>query len=305
ANTGCENSSDEVEVIESVAVKPKKETPRPKIVKGEDDDDESNRRSQWTDDERTELFEYLMGPDADTRFAKLKVNATKVFKTAAEELFMGKYKNRHEALKGQYERSLKIFSYILAYKGITGGGGDADEVNQSDQEDTREDLKERIEAARNRGSVVGSLSPAQLERWYKNGWFELFRTRHAKSPKIVRPVVRNSSSSLSDLDEVLNATESDGNNSDVLTPSKTSKKQIKTSKNKYRTSSSARQKTLASASGLQEYLTAKTKFDEARHKEQAMRSRVDIARGLISDASSSPEVKAAAEKLLLDFLLGN
>ncbi|KAG6838864.1 hypothetical protein C0991_007825, partial [Blastosporella zonata] len=99
-------------------------------IKVINDDDGAGARCLWTTMEKTALFEYLMGPDADKRFKRLKVNAQKVFQTAATEVFKGKFK--WQAIKSQYEQSLKIFGHILAYRNVTGSGGDADEQNKSD-----------------------------------------------------------------------------------------------------------------------------------------------------------------------------
>lgn len=89
------------------------------------------------------------------------------FTQAANSLFEQKYNT--SAVKGQYERSLKVYKFIVAFEDFTGGAGDGDEDAQ--------DLKSQIEASRLGGCDVGNLSPAVLELWYKKGWYKLFNDR--------------------------------------------------------------------------------------------------------------------------------
>ncbi|KAG6852125.1 hypothetical protein C0991_002907, partial [Blastosporella zonata] len=252
----------------------------------------------WTTIEKTALFDYLMGPDADQHFGTLKVNAKKVFKKAATELFNGKFKP--QAVKSQYERSLKTFGHILAYRNVTGGGGDADEQNKSDDEDDLEDLKKRIEQAKANGRNIATLTAKTLAEWYKEGW-------HGKSPKVVRPVIRNSTLALSDADD--NLAGSDGSDSEPVV-----KKRTLVSETKYKKpAAAARSKSLISGTGINTYFENRVKLDESRlridekrlqaaedrEKAAAQREKAELAKALVCNPQSSAALIDAANDYLI------
>ena len=64
----------------------------------------------------------------------------------------------------------------MAFEKFTGGGGDADLLDEDDPDSNghAESYKIRLEGARKKGLDIGSLSPKQLNSWYQNGWYTLF-----------------------------------------------------------------------------------------------------------------------------------
>ncbi|KIL67331.1 hypothetical protein M378DRAFT_177418 [Amanita muscaria Koide BX008] len=257
-------------------------------------------RCHWSDSDKTALFEWLLGPDSDKIADKLKVNPGRVFRKAVESVFIGKY--NESSIKGQYDRSLKTFTYILQLEAFTGGGGDADENGY----DTR------IDAARRNGVQVGNLTSKTIVKWFDLGWYDLFKSRHGKSPKVTRPVVYSSSQPLSDIDSDLAGRDTSSNSDDSDTsPVKTalsskrkpSREALKVSEPKYKPpSGKGRQQNLASASGLTEYLKSKTELDKARFDGLKFRQRIDLAKEMLADSTNSSELRAAAEAILLKAL---
>ncbi|KAM6491438.1 hypothetical protein JOM56_013212 [Amanita muscaria] len=287
----------------------------------------NSMRSYWADSEKTTLFEWLLGPDSDKLADKLKVNPGRVFKKAVDSVFNGKY--NAASIKGQYERSLKTFGFILQLESFTGGGGDADENGYGYW----------IDAARRGGAHVGSLTAKTLEKWFELGWYDLFKSRcvgisdhqcvssfiiyncvpqtqiysHGKSPKVTRPVVYSSSQPLSDIDSDLAGGDTSSNSDDfdaspvkpaLSSKRKPSREASKVSEPKYKPpSTKARQQNLASASsGLTEYLKSKAELDKARSNGLKLRQQVELAKEMLADTTTSLELRAAAEAILLKAL---
>lgn len=135
---------------------------------------------------------------------------------------------------------------------------------------------------------------------------------HGKSPKVTRSVVYSSGKPLSDLDSDLAAgdTGSDSDDSDIspvkTAPSlkrKPSREASKVSEPWYKPpSNKARQLNLASASGLTEYLKSKAELDKARFDGLKFRQQIDLAKEMLADPTSPPELRAAAQAILLKAL---
>ena len=67
----------------------------------------------------------------------------------------------------------------MAFEKFTGGGGDADLLDEDDPDSNghAESYKIRLEGAHKESLNIGSLSPKQLNSWYQNGWYTLFHDR--------------------------------------------------------------------------------------------------------------------------------
>ncbi|KAJ7306680.1 hypothetical protein DFH08DRAFT_1054345 [Mycena albidolilacea] len=165
-----------------------------------DSDDELEKNEEgkpryWTAEEKTCVFEFFLGLDADAerRFNQHKVNPGHVYKRASE-LFDGA--RSADSIKSLYARSLETFTWMRAFNNFTGNGG-----GDPDSDDPEGILKGKIAAARGSGVHVGALKPATITEWEKNGWYELFNNRLGASAKIARPIARSSASAISDLDD--------------------------------------------------------------------------------------------------------
>lgn len=102
-------------------------------------------------------------------------------------LFPGRFSA--ESLKGQFERALKTFNWLIAFESFTGGGGDVDLCDDSDDSDSSTNLKPkkakskkdeyeiRLKGARSQGLDVGSLTAKAIGDWYNQGWYDLFNAR--------------------------------------------------------------------------------------------------------------------------------
>ncbi|KIL57041.1 hypothetical protein M378DRAFT_1031598 [Amanita muscaria Koide BX008] len=216
---GSVKSNDQVKETEVT------ETAKVEII----EDDEVFTNSRWTDDDRTALFEYYLGPESDEIYEKLKINASRVHEKASKVLLGGKYSV--EAIKGQYTRAYDTFTYILALEGFTGGGGDGDE-NPDDSDSGKDPMDKKISLARLRGVALGSLTAKTCHKWQSNGWYDLFVNRMGKSSKVTRPVVQNSCAPLSDVELTILDSESSDDSRQSSKHSKRSKSSKPSSKSK-------------------------------------------------------------------------
>ncbi|KIK73274.1 hypothetical protein PAXRUDRAFT_21039 [Paxillus rubicundulus Ve08.2h10] len=107
-------------------------------------------------------------------YKELGSNARYAYQKVSEQSFSGK--RSAESVRSRYERLRKIFSYILAFKSMTGNStGDPDV----------EELGEQIKNARVAGKDVGNLSGIMLKRWYTEGWYELLNNHLGEHPGLV------------------------------------------------------------------------------------------------------------------------
>ena len=107
-----------------------------------------------------------------------------MFRKASKTVFNEKFSAN--SVKGQFERSMKIYQWIVAFEKFTGGGGDGDLYDSDadadlDDEDRKQiamaAYKSRLEGAHEQSFNVGSLSPKVIDEWYANGWYDLFNSR--------------------------------------------------------------------------------------------------------------------------------
>ena len=117
---------------------------------------------------------------------------------------------------------------------------------------------------------------------------------------------------LSDIDSDLAGvdTDTDGDDSDVSPikttlplKRKTSKEASRVLEPKYKPpSNKTRQQNLASASGLTEYLKSKAELDKACFNGIKLRQKIDLAKGMLADPTTSHELREAAQAVLLKAL---
>ncbi|PCH41894.1 hypothetical protein WOLCODRAFT_17370 [Wolfiporia cocos MD-104 SS10] len=125
----------------------------------------------WSMADRTLLFQYVLGPDNDKNYELSKVNPTKLFNKISMELFHGCFSV--SAICNQWNRSTKVYTWILQYKEFTGGNGDGDLL-----------VKDWITLAWKTQIDFGTLTPKQLDEWYGNGWKDLWDSHYSDNPKM-------------------------------------------------------------------------------------------------------------------------
>ncbi|TBU42919.1 hypothetical protein BD309DRAFT_961921 [Dichomitus squalens] len=135
----------------------------------------------------TEAVSYFLGSSNDENFKLLKVNRKALFAKASKELYSGRHSEN--AIRSQWDRSLKTYQYIKAFENFTGGGGDGDLLLVTNED---------INAARSSGEPVGGLTAKMYQEWESNSWVELFNARFATSPKVCRKKKHHSNMPLSD-----------------------------------------------------------------------------------------------------------
>ncbi|KAG6818384.1 hypothetical protein H0H93_005416 [Arthromyces matolae] len=310
-------------------------TKSPKYVP--DDKDEVFANSRWSDEDRTTLFNFYLGPESDAMYERLKVNANYAHKKAAQTLFKKKY--TESACKSQYQRAYETFNHILVFEGFTGGGGDGDiETPDGDLSDGQ--LEVRMTRARKGGRDLGKLSVKTYKKWLDNEWYTWFNDRMGKSSKVSRQAARHSLSAVSDAETIPSDSDSDPGQASVKQPTKSSSKVKKTrtnsdsdttqtpkkeaSKSKQKSKSAAQtvsepkhqpaskwrvqsQSSLASMDQLLKIRTqsekAKLRMLEAKQELQERKEKVEIAKLILSSPNTDEATRAKANETLLQLLM--
>ncbi|KAI0267686.1 hypothetical protein BC834DRAFT_980153 [Gloeopeniophorella convolvens] len=141
----------------------------------------------WTDDEKTKLFSWLMGPNEDEHFDALRTKKNTCFRDCALDAFGGR--KTFLAVKGCYERNFVVFKQIYAFETFTAGMQQTDIEAESEVDRLRE-YERRIYAARKAGFHVGNLSSRILDHWHRMGWYATFHSRWHGDPNVRRPPAR-------------------------------------------------------------------------------------------------------------------
>ncbi|KAF8273333.1 hypothetical protein EI94DRAFT_1716464 [Lactarius quietus] len=132
----------------------------------------------WTDEEKTKLFDWLMGPNEDEHFDALRTKKNTCFRDV-----------NFLAVKGCYERNFVVFKQIYAFETFTAGMQQAD-VDSDSEVDRLREYERRIYAARKAGFHVGNLSSRILDHWHRMGWYTTFHSRWHGDPNVRRPPAR-------------------------------------------------------------------------------------------------------------------
>ncbi|KAG2017863.1 histone acetyltransferase mst2 [Coprinopsis cinerea AmutBmut pab1-1] len=136
----------------------------------------------WTDEEKTRLFRWLMGPNNDDHWNALRATKNSCLRECALEVFEGK--KTYQALKGCYERNFNVFKQIYAVEAFHGHPGPYQTPNESDR--TRE-YERRLQLARKASTDVGNVTARIIEHWFARGWYELFFRRWNGDPATTKP----------------------------------------------------------------------------------------------------------------------
>ncbi|KAF5392152.1 hypothetical protein D9757_001492 [Collybiopsis confluens] len=138
----------------------------------------------WTDEEKSKLFKWLMGPGQDEHWNSLRATKNSCLRECAQEVFGGK--KTYQALKGCYERNFNLFKQIYTFESFHRQTG-ALEVNPNMSEtDTLREYERRLASARKGGCDVGNISARTVDQWHRNGWYDLFYKRWNGDPATTR-----------------------------------------------------------------------------------------------------------------------
>ncbi|KAG1803894.1 uncharacterized protein HD556DRAFT_1484513 [Suillus plorans] len=155
--------------------------------------DQMMRNTHWSADEKTLLFECILGPDSDDIFELLKITP----KALSVMNFKGKYS--WKSMKSQFTRSMATYSSIVVFEAYTSNGDDGEDDPPNDDGTFFADLgknqpskslwsaidanllEKQITNAKAAGHNIGGLSAKVINEWYTRGWFELFSIRYGKS----------------------------------------------------------------------------------------------------------------------------
>ncbi|KAL4243731.1 hypothetical protein ABKN59_011453 [Abortiporus biennis] len=159
----------------------------------------------WTDDEKTQLFVWMLSSDEHWQMFGSQMNT--VFRNAATSLFEGR--KSFTALKSCYHRNVETYKQIYAFEAFLTQTSDhnipkpphfpppdgdyattATNILYAPVPTTftssihRETfLEQKLEAARTIGKVpVGNINVKVIDHWYRTGWHALFRRRYKADP---------------------------------------------------------------------------------------------------------------------------
>lgn len=151
---------------------------------GYDGDGNGQGAKHWTDEEKTKLFTWLMGPGQDDHWNALRATKNSCLRECAVEVFESK--KTYQALKGCYERNFNVFKQIYAFETFHSHAGP---VMQGLSEAERvKEYERRIAIAKKAGCEIGNLLPKTLDSWHRLGWYNLFYRRWHGDPATTRPV---------------------------------------------------------------------------------------------------------------------
>jgi len=141
----------------------------------------------WTEDEKSKLFNWLMGPGQDDHWNALRATKNSCLRECSNEVFGGK--KTYQALKGCYERNFNLFKQIYAFEVYSSQLGNGP-VNYSAEGERLREYERRLQLARKGGCDVGNLNARTVDHWHKAGWYNLFYSRWNGDPATTRPSTR-------------------------------------------------------------------------------------------------------------------
>ncbi|KAG6332468.1 hypothetical protein ID866_6624 [Astraeus odoratus] len=151
---------------------------------GDYDNDPANGSKHWTEEEKTELFQWLMGDGQDDHWNALRTAKNSCFRKCAAEVFASK--KTYQALKGCYERNLNLFKSIHAFETFHGRAGNPP-VTGINENDRLREYERRIQLARKGGCEIGNVNARTIDHWHRTGWYDLFFRRWNDDSSGTRP----------------------------------------------------------------------------------------------------------------------
>ncbi|KAJ7056587.1 hypothetical protein C8F01DRAFT_354086 [Mycena amicta] len=146
------------------------------------DDSSGAGAKHWTDDEKTLLFQWLMGPTHDDHWNALRATKNSCLRECSVEVFGNK--KTYQALKGCYERNFNLFKQIYAFETFHQQAGTGPVSAQGEADRIRE-YERRLAIARRGGCDVGNISARVIDHWHRIGWYDLFYRRWHGDPVAV------------------------------------------------------------------------------------------------------------------------
>ncbi|KAF8656869.1 hypothetical protein AX16_002415 [Volvariella volvacea WC 439] len=157
----------------------------PDDADGFDIDGGGQGAKHWTDDEKSKLFNWLMGPGQDAHWTALRATKNSCLRECANDIFGSK--KTYQALKGCYERNFNLFKQIYAFEAHYSHTVSATVASLSEADRLRE-YEKRLQAARKAGCDVGNITARTIDHWRRLGWYDLFYRRWHGDPATTRPV---------------------------------------------------------------------------------------------------------------------
>ncbi|KAG1747116.1 uncharacterized protein EDB91DRAFT_1334870 [Suillus paluster] len=151
------------------------------------DTDAVHGSKHWTEDEKTKLFNWLMGATEDDHWNALRATKNSCLRECAIEVFGGK--KTYQALKGCYERNFNLFKQIYAFESFHAQLGNG-LVSFATEGDRLREYERRLQIARKGGCDVGNVGAKTIDHWHKSGWYDLFYRRWNGDPATTRPANR-------------------------------------------------------------------------------------------------------------------
>ncbi|KAJ7221008.1 hypothetical protein B0H12DRAFT_1205488 [Mycena haematopus] len=148
----------------------------------------------WTDDEKTQLFQWLMGPAHDDHWNSLRATKNSCLRECAVEVYGSK--KTYQALKGCYERNFNLFKQIYAFETYHTHSGSGP-ITSHGEADRLRDYERRLNAARRAGCDVGNITARTIDHWHRTGWYDLFYRRWHDDPATTKPIATRGAGSSS------------------------------------------------------------------------------------------------------------
>ncbi|EGN99105.1 hypothetical protein SERLA73DRAFT_160636 [Serpula lacrymans var. lacrymans S7.3] len=151
------------------------------------DSDGAHGAKHWSDEEKSKLFNWLMGPGEDDHWNALRATKNSCLRECAADVFGGK--KTYQALKGCYERNFNLFKQIYAFEAfnLQIGNGPVNSINEGDR---LREFERRLQGARKAGCDVGNVHARTIDHWHRSGWYNLFYRRWNGDPATTRPIAR-------------------------------------------------------------------------------------------------------------------
>ncbi|KAJ7164039.1 hypothetical protein C8R43DRAFT_879486 [Mycena crocata] len=148
----------------------------------------------WTDDEKTLLFQWLMGPAHDDHWNALRATKNSCLRECAVEVYGSK--KTYQALKGCYERNFNLFKQIYAFETFHVHAGTGPNTAHGEVDRLRE-YERRLSAARRAGCDVGNVTARTIDHWHRTGWYDLFYRRWHGDPATTKATATRGTGSAS------------------------------------------------------------------------------------------------------------
>ncbi|KIY51801.1 hypothetical protein FISHEDRAFT_36406 [Fistulina hepatica ATCC 64428] len=161
------------------------------LADGLDNDGNGPGAKHWTDDEKTKLFTWLMGPGQDDHWMSLRATKNSCLRECASQVFDSK--KTYQALKGCYERNFNLFKQIYAFEVFNNQNNNLD-VSGLPEPDRVREIERRLQGARKAGCDIGTLNARVVDHWKRRGWYQLFYNRWHGDPATTRPVAPRTAS---------------------------------------------------------------------------------------------------------------